>query len=1438
MVFGVSAATPSLAAQSGMSAEQLSGTVSPVPNRVRGRVTGEVTTLKGQTRRLGPSAVDLGQAPATLATGRMVLWLRRSADQQARVGQYLSQAQNPASPVYRHWMNPAAYGAAYGISDHDLAAVVQWLQSSGLKVEGVSAARNAVIFSGTTGSVGAAFHTSIHRYTVGGRQHLANVGDPQVPAALAPVIAGVSPMNDFRAHPLHVLGKTAHYDSASHHLQPSMNGGDAANGYDLFVTPADASILYDTPNRDFNPSAKQTLDGTGVTIGILGYSALAMADVQNYRTAFLPAAAAANLPTPILDGATDPGVLNGGDAEEALLDVEMAGGLAPSAAIDYYYAASTELSDGLVLAGLRALEDNKVSILSVSYGACEADLGVGGNLAWSELWQQAAAQGITVTVSTGDSGSAACDGDTVNKPSAASLGLSVNGIASTPYNVAVGGTDFYALSGNFSTYVNTSNSGSYPYYATALSYIPENPWNDSSNDVGNFSNNSPVYNGVGETNITGGGGGLSSKAVCSGNINADGSCSQSLSGYSQPAFQNGFEGLDPVRAVPDVSLLAANGFYGAIWVFCSDSTVDEQGGLYTDCRTDSSGHLLDGAQVGLVGGTSASAPAFAGMLAMVAQSQHGARLGQADTVLYNLAQDYNPSPSTPGKYQQAFHDITAGNNSVYCNTGTLDCGSNNFLNGYDANPSYDMATGLGSVDLSQLIKLWPTASLTATTNTLTAGTSSDSLSAAAITVTHGTPLTFSTEVTPTDAGGQFSIVSTNSANAASFSDFGSLDGNGAGSLTANDLPGGTYTVYAYYAGDTSHTGSQSSNGISVTIGPEPSTTTLAFGAYDPVSNAVTEGLSTVPYGAGTYLNAQPFGNSSTTSSGSLLADGLATGSVTFTGADGKTQSAAINSLGLAQLPASSLAPGTYRYTASYAGDASFKPSTSPAETLTVTQGATAWLLQSSASAVSPVDQLQVSGILTTDSIAAYPTGSVTAQVNGHSYTAVRSSGGTYHGADANQVTFSIPVSDLVPGTNRITVNYSGDGNYQASSASTMVTLIGQAGSFTLSGPGQPLVVEAAQQGSTTVSIVPSDGFTGQVSMSCSVSAASSGHTPLCQAGSAIVYGSFGATTPVNVSTFPDTPAGSYTLTVTGTGEGVSQTVQIPLTVTSGPGFSLTSSAGSLSIASPGQSANNTLTLAPLQGFTGTVLLHCLVVPAPGSGSAPTCTVPASVVLGAAGASASLQIDTGQTTTPGSYSVAVTAVSGSLEQTLALPLLVGQTAASPTFALSAQTSDLSIAVAGQSVTDTLALRPAGGFTGAVQLSCTVAAGSSGAAAPTCAVPATVSVTGSSVVNATLTVSSTGSSSTALMTEFGGRLGAAALCGLLIFVAPRRRRGLAALGLLLLTVGGLGITGCGGGHSSPGGANSGSAGTPAGAYAVTVTAVSGALTTSTQVNVTVQ
>ena len=279
-----------------------------------------------------------------------------------------------------------------------------------------------------------------------------------------------------------------------------------------------------------------------------------MQDIQNYRTAFLGVTAAtANLPTVIVDG-NDPGLVPGGAAVEALLDNEVAGGLAPGAKIDYYTSAGSDLTDGLFNAIARAIDDNAVDIINVSFGQCEATLGNSGNQLVDELAQQAAAQGITVTVSAGDAGSAACDN--FNTATSAQGGLAVNGFASTPYTVAVGGTDFDVLGTSFGTYVASNTGGAIPYYLTAKGYIPEEPWNDSTTINGSLSQNSAYKDSNGNTNIIAGGGGVSSL-------------------YAKPAFQQSVTPADGHRDLPDVSFFAANGFYGAMWVLCADP-VSEQ----------------------------------------------------------------------------------------------------------------------------------------------------------------------------------------------------------------------------------------------------------------------------------------------------------------------------------------------------------------------------------------------------------------------------------------------------------------------------------------------------------------------------------------------------------------------------------------------------------------------------------------------------------------------------------------------------------------------------------------------------------------------------------------------------------------------------------------------------------------------------------------------
>jgi subtilase family serine protease len=190
-------------------------------------------------------------------------------------------------------------------------------------------------------------------------------------------------------------------------------------------------------------------------------------------------------------------------------------------------------------------------------------------------------------VSTGDNGSAGCDD--FNTPAPASHGLAVNGLASTPYNVAVGGTDFDEVN-KWSTFWSATNSAT---GTSALSYIPEIPWNESCAQIGltGCGANAPQ----GSLNIVAGSGGPSST-------------------YSKPNWQLGVTGMpnDSHRDLPDVSLFASPRFNGTGYIYCqSDQTIT--GAAMCDINNINNGGL----DFGIVGGTSASSPAFAGIMALV-----------------------------------------------------------------------------------------------------------------------------------------------------------------------------------------------------------------------------------------------------------------------------------------------------------------------------------------------------------------------------------------------------------------------------------------------------------------------------------------------------------------------------------------------------------------------------------------------------------------------------------------------------------------------------------------------------------------------------------------------------------------------------------------------------------------------------------------------------
>ncbi len=646
-----------------------------------------------------------------------------SPPQEAALQQFIAEAHTPGTASYHHWLTPAQLGSQFGPADSDVQAVVAWLQSQGFVVAKVSQAKNTIEFSGTAGQIESAFATKIHSFQLDGVTHISNVTDPQIPAALSPVVAGISPLNDFRPKPMHTAPQARTLLAAPTNANPRAMTSEARNpqsesatpnytrpnytdntGSNLRVlTPADFATIYNTPNQTLNKNyaAAKNLNGAGVTIGIAGDSNVDLSNVANYRKLFgLPALT----PTVTVDG-NDPGTTIRPDDElEALLDLEVASAVAPNANLTLYTADDTSFQSGLILAIQRALDDNAVNILNVSFGGCEAYQGQGGNQQILNFWEQAAAQGISVTVSTGDSGSAGCDG---GAEIIAAQGLQVNGFASTPFNIAVGGTDFNQAS-NISQYWSQTNS---TIGGSALKYIPEIPWNDSTTTIGPLSGNIP-FQGQNGTNITGAGSGVS--GCLTANVDSQtGNVSACTGAYAKPSWQNSF-GPSQARELPDVSLFASNGFYGSIWFLCASGIGGDTAGQQ-DCTTPPSGSIANGTYTSyqVVGGTSASSPAFAGVLALVVQQLQSAtpnaRIGQADYTLYPLSK----------QHAAAFHDVITGNNSVVCTAGRPNCAANGFLTGYDAAAGYDLATGLGSVDATQLVQNWSSVTLNPSTTSLT-----------------------------------------------------------------------------------------------------------------------------------------------------------------------------------------------------------------------------------------------------------------------------------------------------------------------------------------------------------------------------------------------------------------------------------------------------------------------------------------------------------------------------------------------------------------------------------------------------------------------------------------------------------------------------------------------------------------------------------------------
>ncbi len=976
-----------------------------------------LVTLKGNTHPMAAPQYDMGEAPGGLPMNRMLLVLQHTPAQEAAIKQLLAEQQNQGSPNFHNWLSPQQYGQMFGPSDQDIQTITTWLQSHGFEVANVSPGRHVIEFSGTASQVQEAFHTTIHHYSVNGEEHWANSSDPQIPAALAPVVVGVKSLHDFRAKP------TSHYTGLYRRDkgtgQTTQISGPqftftGANGTQFGLGPTDFATIYNVL-----PLWNAGIDGRGETIAIVQESNINVSDVHNFRALFgLPV----NDPEVVLDG-PDPGI-DPGVEPEAVIDVTWSGAVAKNAKIKMVVSSSTNTTEGIALSAQYIADNNIASISSMSFGQCELHLGTAGNQFWNAVWEQAAAEGISAFVSAGDGGSAGCDNfDTATR---ARDGLAISGDASTPFDIAVGGTDFAGDFFNPAAYWSPTNDPT--TQASALSYIPELPWNDScTNSIFAFIGFStdPIANCnngslAGFLNIVGGSGGVSS---C---ISSDGSHIASCTGgYAKPSWQTGVGvPADGARDIPDVSLFASNGFLGSFYIIC-------EADLSPTGMCDLNPPFEDFAGFG---GTSVSSPAFAGILALVNQKTH-ARQGNANFVFYKLAAEQNPANCnvngnaillTAPAASCIFNDITADTNAVPCAKSSPNCGTEGgpigVLTGYTSGVGYDLTTGLGSVNAANLVNNWKSVTFTPTVTLLKVSPEF---------LVHGQAANVDVAVIANGGtpSGQIALKTNHQDPAGDLT----LGANGTIKTTTHLLPGGPSFVTADYFGDGTFAHSDS-NAVPIFVLPEPSTTTISFFSLNAQQTGEVP-FTGGGYGSIVFLRADVAGRSGF---------GTATGSVILTD-DGRGVPGnpfRLNSEGNTLTPNSinTFSVGTHTIRATYTGDLSFLPNEAKPMSFVITKGVTSVTLTASPATAAVGASVALTATVGTSSFGNPPTGKVTFTAGGKKLGTVTVTGSSNPNSGLASATATISTTSLPAGADAITATYSGDQNYDGAAAAISVTI--------------------------------------------------------------------------------------------------------------------------------------------------------------------------------------------------------------------------------------------------------------------------------------------------------------------------------------------------------------------------------------------------------------
>ncbi len=681
---------------------QPTSTAASVPDRIIQPINeAQLITLPRNTRPEANSRNDRGPVSDGFDIEHIFLLLQRSPEQEQELDKLIDELNDRTSPNFHHWLTANEFGPRFGVAPEDIDTITSWLGSHGFRVNRVYPSRILIDFSGTAGQLREAFHTEIHHLEVNGEPHISNMSDLRIPVALAPMVKGIFSLNDFKPHPMYK--PTAQYAFAG-----CTTTADAPTepGTCYAMTPQDNQTIY-----NLNPLYNAGISGQGQTIVLVEDTDTynGTGDWNTYRSTFgLASAFPEGTYTQVHPGGcTDPGT--NGDDGEAAIDVEVASAIAPSAAIELISCASGTVTFGGLIALQNLINESGTppAIVSVSYGVCEAFNGNGGNAAFYNTYQQAASEGVSVFGASGDEGPSSCSNDFSigSEYDVASLGVS--GWTDTPYNVAVGGTDFEDVYNSkeggapLSTYWSATNSAS---YGSALQYIPEIPWNDSCASVlisevanGTFTtygssgtcNKSPYDTTSSYLIPAAGSGGASNCATGAGGTDQGdyGISDPQCQGWPKPSWQSGTsltrgkavygQPSDGVRDIPDVSMFAANGIWGHYEIVCWSDPAYTSSGSASCSGAPSTWSGF--------GGTSVASPTMAAIQALVNQKT-GESWGNPNPIYYQIAQnEYGTAGGTflgsscnssgsggPGS-GCVFNDVTQGDIDLACeDNGTVE----------------------------------------------------------------------------------------------------------------------------------------------------------------------------------------------------------------------------------------------------------------------------------------------------------------------------------------------------------------------------------------------------------------------------------------------------------------------------------------------------------------------------------------------------------------------------------------------------------------------------------------------------------------------------------------------------------------------------------------------------------------------------------------------